>query len=44
MRAQSFCFANLDYRLYPAVLEKIDDITTKWKGPNLGLSSVGTYF
>ena len=28
----------------PTVLEKIGDITTKWKGPNLGLSSVRTYF
>ena len=27
-----------------SALEKIGDITTKWKGPNLGLSSVGSSF
>ena len=37
----SFVFMTLKS---PAVLEEISDITTEWKGPNLGMSSFGTYF
>ena len=39
VKVSIFCLPDLK-----SALEKMGDITTKWKGPNLGLSSVGTYF
>ena len=44
IRTLHFAVVQFSRSVNPAVLEKIGDITTKWKGPNLGLSSLGTYF